>query len=197
MLFLTLMARVLQSLVLGVGVGVVGRWVVLGVGPRHSWLRTWWVALLVGLPVRPSGVSGVRAGLHPSWQRVRCAVSRRSFLAFVVGVGSGFLAISGVSGVFCPFWVVGCFGAGCGGLLCCVCLQCGRCSRFGVFCVFVALVLVAAVVVVVVCVACARVRVRCVGGVFLSPRKLHPLLEEKDPKNDRPKNFFFGHLRHT
>uniref|UniRef100_A0A7S4GGH6 Uncharacterized protein n=1 Tax=Eutreptiella gymnastica TaxID=73025 RepID=A0A7S4GGH6_9EUGL len=25
----------------------------------------------------------------------------------------------------------------------------------------------------------------------LSPRKLHPLLEEKDPKNDRPENYFF------
>ena len=25
----------------------------------------------------------------------------------------------------------------------------------------------------------------------LSPHKLHPLLEEKDPKNDRPKNYFF------
>ena len=25
----------------------------------------------------------------------------------------------------------------------------------------------------------------------LSPRKLHPLLEEKDLKNDRPKNYFF------
>ena len=25
----------------------------------------------------------------------------------------------------------------------------------------------------------------------LSPRKLHPLLEEKDLKNDRPNNYFF------
>ena len=30
-----------QLLVLGVGLGVVGRWVVLGVGARHSWLRAW------------------------------------------------------------------------------------------------------------------------------------------------------------
>ena len=27
--------------------------------------------------------------------------------------------------------------------------------------------------------------------LFLSPRKLHPLLEEKDPKNDSPKNYSF------
>ena len=26
---------------------------------------------------------------------------------------------------------------------------------------------------------------------ILSPRKLHPLLEEKDPKNDSPKNYSF------
>ena len=26
---------------------------------------------------------------------------------------------------------------------------------------------------------------------ILSPRKLHPLLEEKDLKNDRPNNYFF------
>ena len=28
-------------------------------------------------------------------------------------------------------------------------------------------------------------------SVILSPRKLHPLLEEKDLKNDRPNNYFF------
>ena len=44
-------------LVLGVGLGVVGCWVLLGVGARHSWLRAWLV-LLVGLPLCPSGVSG-------------------------------------------------------------------------------------------------------------------------------------------
>ena len=38
------------------GLGVLDRWVLLG--PRHSWLRALSVALLVGLPVRPSGVSG-------------------------------------------------------------------------------------------------------------------------------------------
>ena len=35
---------------------------------------------------------------------------------------------------------------------------------------------------------------RCAKGVtrvILSPRKLHPLLEEKDLKNDRPKIYFF------
>ena len=33
---------------------------------------------------------------------------------------------------------------------------------------------------------------------LLSPRKLHPLLEEKDLKKDRPKNhFFFRNLQHT
>ena len=52
-----------QSLVLGVGLGLVGRWVLLCVGPRHSWLRAWLVALLVGLPFRPSGVSGGPAPL--------------------------------------------------------------------------------------------------------------------------------------
>ena len=39
------------------GLGVVGRWVLLGVGARHSWLRAWWV-VLVGLPLCPTGVSG-------------------------------------------------------------------------------------------------------------------------------------------
>ena len=29
------------------------------------------------------------------------------------------------------------------------------------------------------------------AGLPLSPRKLHPLLEEKDLKNDCPKNYFF------
>ena len=46
-----------QLLVLGVGSGVVGRWVLLGVGACHSWLRAWWV-LLVCLFLCPSGVSG-------------------------------------------------------------------------------------------------------------------------------------------
>ena len=46
-----------QLLVLGVGLGVVGPWVLLDVGARHSWLRAWWV-LLFGLPLCPSGVSG-------------------------------------------------------------------------------------------------------------------------------------------
>ena len=46
-----------QLLVLSVGLGVFGRWVLLGVGARHSWLGAWWV-LLVGLPMCPSGVSG-------------------------------------------------------------------------------------------------------------------------------------------
>ena len=90
---MTLLAWVLESLVLGVSLGVVGRWVLLGVGPRHSWLRAWWVALLVGLPVCPSGVSDVGVSLHPSWWRARGAVSRCSFVGFVVGVGGGFLAI--------------------------------------------------------------------------------------------------------
>ena len=92
---MTLMARVLQLLVLHLGLGVVGCWLVLGLGPLHSLLRAWWVALLVGLPVCPSGVSGVGAALHPSLRRVRGAVSRRSFDRFVVGVGGGFLAIPG------------------------------------------------------------------------------------------------------
>ena len=50
------MVRVLALLVLGLGCGVPGRWVLLG--PCHSWLRAWWVALLVGLPVCPSDVFG-------------------------------------------------------------------------------------------------------------------------------------------
>ena len=87
---MTLMARVL-----GVGLGVVGRWVVLGVGPRHSWLRAWWVELLVALPVCPCGVPGVAAALHPSWRSAWGAVFRRSFVGFVVGVGGGFPAIPG------------------------------------------------------------------------------------------------------
>ena len=65
MLLVTLMARVLQSRVLGVDLGLVGRWLVLGVGPRHSWLRPWWVALLAGLAVCRSGVSGVVLALPP------------------------------------------------------------------------------------------------------------------------------------
>ena len=52
-----------QSLVLAVVLGVVGRWVLLGVGPRHCLLRAWWVVLLVGLPFCPSGVSGGPAAL--------------------------------------------------------------------------------------------------------------------------------------
>ena len=32
---------------------------------------------------------------------------------------------------------------------------------------------------------------RVTGTLRLSPRKLHPLLEEKDLKNDRPNNYFF------
>ena len=57
-LSVALLYWVSQSLVLGVGLGVVGHWVLLDVGPRNSWLSAWWVALLVGLPVHPSGVSG-------------------------------------------------------------------------------------------------------------------------------------------
>ena len=56
-LLVAVLVLVPQLLVLGVGLGVVGRWVLLGVGARHSWLRAWWV-LLVGLPLCPSGVSG-------------------------------------------------------------------------------------------------------------------------------------------
>ena len=52
----------LLLLVLGVGSGVVGRWLLLGVGARHSWLRAWWV-VVVGLPLCPSGTSGSPAAL--------------------------------------------------------------------------------------------------------------------------------------
>ena len=62
-LLVALLVWVSQSVVLGVGLGVVGRWVLLGVGPRHSWLRAWWAVLLVGLPFRPSGASGGPAPL--------------------------------------------------------------------------------------------------------------------------------------
>ena len=74
-----LLVWVLQSLVLGLGLGVVGSWVLLGVGPRHSCLRARWVALLVGLPVRPSGVSG---GLSP----LVAEGPGRRFLSFLCGV---------------------------------------------------------------------------------------------------------------
>ena len=42
-------------------------------------------------------------------------------------------------------------------------------------------------------VLCCRVVLCCHAllSVCLSPRKLHPLLEEKDLKNDRPNNYFF------
>ena len=46
-----------QLPVLGVGLGVVGRLVLLGVGARHSLLRASCV-VLIGLPLCPSGVSG-------------------------------------------------------------------------------------------------------------------------------------------
>ena len=95
MLLVALMVMVLQSMVLGVALGVVGRWLLLGVGPCHSWLRAWWVALLVSLPVYPSGISGIAAALQPPWRRVRGAIPRRHFVGFVVGVGGGFLAIPG------------------------------------------------------------------------------------------------------
>ena len=55
-----------QFMVLGVGLGVVGRLVLLGVGAPHSWLSAWWV-LLVGLPFRPRAVSG---GPAATWRRV-------------------------------------------------------------------------------------------------------------------------------
>ena len=42
------MLVVLQSKIKAVGLGVVGGWLVLGVGPRHSRQRAWWVMLLVG-----------------------------------------------------------------------------------------------------------------------------------------------------
>ena len=54
MLVVALLVWVPQSLVLAVGLVVFGRWLLLG--PRHSSLRAWWGALLIGLPVCPSGV---------------------------------------------------------------------------------------------------------------------------------------------
>ena len=60
---MALLVWVSQSLVLGVGFGMIGDWVLLGVGPRHSWLRPWSVVLPVGLPFCPSGVSGGPAAL--------------------------------------------------------------------------------------------------------------------------------------
>ena len=89
-LLVALLVWMLQSLILGVGLGVVGCWVLPGVGPRHSWLRAWWVALLVGLPVCPSGVSG---GPSPLQAEGPGRQSCRSFVGFVVGVDGGFLAI--------------------------------------------------------------------------------------------------------
>ena len=62
-LLVALLVWVSQSLVVGVGLGVVGRWLLLGVGPRHPSLRAWWAALLAGLPFRPSGGSGGPAPL--------------------------------------------------------------------------------------------------------------------------------------
>ena len=96
MLLVALLVWVLQSLVLGLGLGVVGCWVLLGLGPCHSWLRGWWVALLVGLPVCPSGVSdthftspgggpGVPFPVVPLW------VPRHSWLRVV-----GFFGVSRV-----------------------------------------------------------------------------------------------------
>ena len=57
----------------GEGAAVVGSgcrsgrgWPLGGAGRGPSpLLRAWWVALLVGLPVCPSGASGVGAALHP------------------------------------------------------------------------------------------------------------------------------------
>ena len=51
----------------------------------------------------------------------------------------------------------------------------------------------------------AGATVGCVGLVvsvslsrfFLSPRKLHPLLEEAAPNSDSRKTIVFGHLQHT
>ena len=62
-----------QLLVLGVGSGVVGRWLLLGVGARQSWLRAWWV-VLVDLPLCPSGVSGGPAAplVEGCWVLVLC-----------------------------------------------------------------------------------------------------------------------------
>ena len=91
-LLVALLLWVLQSLVLGVGLGVVGRWVLLGAGPCHSWLRAWCVALLVGYS---SVLVVFLAALHLSWRSARGAGSRCSFVVFVVGVGGGFLASPG------------------------------------------------------------------------------------------------------
>ena len=144
MLLVALLVWVLQLFVQGVGLGVVGCWVLLDAGPRHSMLRACWVALQVGLPVCSSGVSG---GSSP----LLAEGPGRCFLSFLCGV-----FFLGWPWVPRHSWlrVVGFFR----GFLCCVRLWC-----VCVLCVFVALLLVAAVVV---CVACARVRVWCVGDAF-------------------------------
>ena len=72
---------------LGVSLRVCGRWLVLGVGPRHSWRRAW-QALRVGWPAGP-GMAGCLWCLAPSrqsWRRVLGAVARLSSVGSVVGV---------------------------------------------------------------------------------------------------------------
>ena len=84
-----LLVWVLQPLVLGVGFGVVGRWVLLGVRARHSWLRAWWVhpcvlaVFLAALQLPWRGVAGFM--FFELWCVV-CVCGAGGAPAFVCGV---------------------------------------------------------------------------------------------------------------
>ena len=83
---------------------MVGRLMLLGVGPRHSWLRAWPVALLAGLPVRPSGVSG---GPSPGGGLLG-SLGLPLLCAFVVRAVLAYLCVVCVCGA--------CVGGSCGGV---------------------------------------------------------------------------------
>ena len=78
-----------QLLVLGVSLGVVGRWVLLGAGARHSWLRAWWVYPCV-LAVFP-------AALQLPWRRVAGFLFfGLSYVVCVCGAGGARASVWGV-----------------------------------------------------------------------------------------------------
>ena len=81
---LLVMLMVMQVLVLGAGLRMVGRWPVVGVGPRHPW-RGAVGALLASLPAGPGSVCRLRCSVAPrrSWQRAPLVLSMVGLLQVI------------------------------------------------------------------------------------------------------------------